>query len=157
MLGHTADQLMTKGYTYFVVGGLVNHFKLIEAMAINLVLSFLLCLATMKFYDWAKQDWLGLETLKELREEGRSGNMFSKLLSLALRKGDWAVLLVFSLFKDAFVCTVWMRKGAHQYNGMGPRDWKIFMMTLLLSTIWESLWIYVLLVAIKAIWGALFF
>ncbi|HEY4509167.1 MAG TPA: hypothetical protein VJC13_02700 [Candidatus Paceibacterota bacterium] len=155
MLGHTVDQLTTKGYTYVVLPPIMAYFGMAKGMAINFFLSFLICLAFMKFYDWAKVDWLGLETAKEVREEGEKGNKLSRLLSWALRKGDWVVLLILSIYKDAFFCTVWMRKGAHQYNGMSSRDWGVFMTTLALSTVWESLWVTVLLVAGKAIWSVL--
>ena len=32
------------------------------------LLSFLICWATLLFYDWARKDWLGIETLKQLRD-----------------------------------------------------------------------------------------
>ncbi len=152
LIGHTADQLMTKGYTYGLVPLIMLHFGALNGTILNFVLSFLLCLLTMRLYDWAKKDWLGIETLKEIREESHSENLFSRMFSWALRKGDWAVMLVLSVFKDAFYCTVWMRKGAHQYDGMSLRDWKVFMTTLVISTLWESIWVNVGILVVKRVW-----
>lgn len=154
-LGHTADILMTKGYTWLVVTNLMAWFHPVTAVAINLVCSFLLCLLTLKFYDWAKRDWLGLETLKEVRET-RYENILARSFSWVLRRGDWVGMIALAFVKDAFYCTAWMRKGAHRYNGMNRRDWGVFITALLISTLWESFYVYLIVTFGKSTWRQLF-
>jgi hypothetical protein len=119
---------------------------------VMIVLSFLVCLLTMKFYDWSKTDWLGLEYLKQLREEGGEGNRFSRALAWALRRGNWAVVLVLSLYKDPFYATVYMRKGAHEYTGMGKSEWKVFLSSLVIANLYWSVLVNVGLSGLKLAW-----
>lgn len=154
LVGYTFDQVMTKSYTYGVVPMLMIRYGIWEGTLLNLAISFFLCLTTIRLYDWAKKDWLGIEMLKGIRE-GQGGGLFQSLLSWALRRGDWAMMLVLSIFKDAFVCTVWMRKGAYEYKGMDRRDWSIFTVTLFLSTLWESAWVSFAVLTARKIWASI--
>jgi hypothetical protein len=155
-LGHTVDQIMTKGFDFVIYPAVMYFFKPLWGTVVMILLSFILCLATMKFYDWSKTDWLGIETLKQIREDEKNGSWFSKLLSWALRKGNWMVLLILSIYKDAFITTVYMRKGANQYNGMNLSDWKIFIASLVISNIWWSFLVNLSMTSVKALFTSLF-
>jgi hypothetical protein len=137
VLGHTVDQIVAKAYNYGVYTFVLVSLGMKWGTVVMTLLSFLVCLAYIKLYDWAKRDWLGLELLKEIREDEGKGNWFSKIL----RRGDWVALVILSLWKDAFYTTVYMRKGAHEYSGMGKREWKIFITSLLIGCFGWSLWL----------------
>ncbi len=136
-LGYTANFLMTKGFNFGLYPAVIGYFGPIKGMAIMTVLSFVACYATLKFYDWSKTDWLGIETIKEVRNATETGR-FRKFVRLVLSSSDWIALLFLSILYDAFICTVYMRRGAHQYNGMQKRDWIIFTTSIVISTAWWS-------------------
>jgi len=100
------------------------------------ILSFFLCYGLILFYDWSKQDWLGIETLKELREfqgENRVGNFVSWIM----KQSEPIVLIFLSIKFDPFIATVYMRKGS--FNGMNRQDWKIFIISLVVGDVyWVS-------------------
>lgn len=97
-----------------------------------LFLSFVICYATFLFYDWSKKDWLGIETIKGLREyEGRRKT--GKFVSWILRQSMPLALFILSIKFDPFITTVYLRPGAHNYAGLSQRDWKIFISSLLIG------------------------
>jgi hypothetical protein len=153
-LGHTADQIMTKGFDYVLYPAVMIWLGFAWGTIMMIFCSFLVCFATMKFYDWSKKDWLGIELLKQVREEHREGSRFSRILSWALRKGDWVVMIILSVYKDPFITTVYMRKGVNKYNGMGLREWKVFITSLIISNLWWTILVNISLSSVKALWQA---
>jgi hypothetical protein len=96
---------------------------------------------TILFYDWSKKDWLGIETLKELKEyDGK--NRTALIISNLMQKSELFAFLFLSIKFDPFITVVYMRHGAHQYNGMTKREWKIFSISLVLGDICWTIVIY---------------
>jgi hypothetical protein len=93
--------------------------------------SILICLLTLKFYDWSRKDWIGIETLKEAREFGNS--KANRLIAKFLKRSKWVQLVVLSIVQDPFVTTVFLREGAHEYGKMTKEDWKYFFTSVLIS------------------------
>lgn len=124
-------------YDYIVVSFLLIYLGLIKGTIVIIILSMLVDLATMKFYDWFKKDWLALESIKEL--DHKKG-IVGKLFSFVRGKGAFLTIIVLSLTSNAFVVTAYLRKGTSQYNGMCLRDWIVFISSSLLINIY---WIFV--------------
>lgn len=104
----------------------------------------IVCLFALRLYDWAKKDVLGLETMKSLRERPPQG-LFEWLVHPFVRMGgDVGAFIALSILDDAFVTTAYLRKGAHQYNGLSARDWWIFTASLFFSTVIWSICVTVL-------------
>jgi len=110
------------------------------------LLSFLICWATLLFYDWAKKDWLGIETIKALKDYA-GDSYFARALQWAVKKGDAALLVILSVWTDPFVTVAYLRQGAHQYNGLSARDWRIFMLSLIIG---NGLWSVTLFTGMSA-------
>jgi hypothetical protein len=105
---------------------------LIRGGVIMLVLCFAVCYATVRFYDRSQKDWLGIETLKAIREcAGRGAS--NRLVSWVLRQRTPVALVLLSVKFDPFVTTAYLRSGAHNYSGLSHRDWKIFLASLLIG------------------------
>lgn len=136
-VGLTANALMVWPFDYLLYPFIINRYGWIEGGVIMMIASFVYCLLTFAFYDWAKQDWLGLETLKEAQDVS-DHSFLGRIVKKANKQ--WLVFTVFSLQTDPFITTVYMRRGAHQYNRLSARDWKIFLGSLLLGNIF---WILV--------------
>jgi hypothetical protein len=92
--------------------------------------SFVFCIILIWLYDLLKRDWLGIETVKSLREvTGQKG--IRRIMSAILRRGDVAAFFLLSLYFDPFIATAYLRHG--KFNGMVKRDWLIFVGSWALS------------------------
>jgi hypothetical protein len=80
----------------------------------------------IRAYDWAETDWLFIEKLKHVRENDNIElPRLIRWLKPLLSKGDVPAFFVLCL-DDPVTATLYLRKGAYQYNGLSARDWKIF-------------------------------
>ena len=130
--------ILTWVYDYVVVSFLLIYFGLLKGIIVVVILSMIIDLATLKFYDWFKKDWLALETLKDMENKK---NFFGKLLNFVHNKSVFVTVVVLSLTSNAFVVTTYMRKGANLYNGLTKRDWAIFISSSLLINVY---WVFVI-------------
>lgn len=96
--------------------------------------SVVLNLAVIRAYDWSKKDWLLLETLKELKDRAR-GSGPRGVVSRVLQWGDVPAFFLLSWLEDAIVVTLYLRRGAHLFNGLSRRDWLIFAAATLVSNL----------------------
>ncbi len=138
-VGLLANWLMVNGFNYLLYPFIIWKFGILRGGVVMTFISFLTCLLTMKFYDWSKRDWLGIETIKGAREyKGEKG--IGRFTSWILKKSDPVVFLFLSIKFDAFITTAYLRHG--KYNGMGKRDWTIFTGSLLISNVYWTLAVY---------------
>ena len=118
------------------------------------VVAFIACYLTLLFYDWSKTDWLGIEAAKSLKEELQS-SWLKRQISKILRFGDFFAVIALSIFTDAFIVVIYMRHGVNKYNGMGKRDWNIFLASIVISSISETIVLYGGIEVIKQLCKAL--
>ncbi len=99
-------------------------------------LSALACLLILKFYDYSKRDWLGIETIRDLKNfngQHRAGRVLAQIL----RRGDPFAFVTLSIYADPFITTVWLRY--ERFGQMTARDWRIFWCSVLLSNVFWTL------------------
>jgi hypothetical protein len=135
-IGFLGNSLFVNAFDFILYPYIIWKFGLIWGSIIMFPTSFGVCWLTLIFYDWMKTDWIAIETIKELKEyEGQSKTV--RLISRIIQMSDPAAVIILSIWKDPFIVTAYMRKGAHQYNGLSQRDWKIFITsTLVGNTYW---------------------
>ncbi|MDD2557789.1 MAG: hypothetical protein PHH87_05780 [Desulfuromonas sp.] len=86
-------------------------------------LSALVCLMFLKFYDHSQRDWLGIETLRDLKDfNGQQRGR--RILSWMLQRSDPVAFMALSIFHDPFITTVWLRH--ERFGPLTPRDLRIF-------------------------------
>ena len=135
-LGLVVNQLIVWAFNLFLYPFIIYKFGILKGGVVMTFLSFLACILTMKFYDWSKRDWLGIETIKGVREyDGNKG--IGRFTSWIMNKSEPVVFLFLSIKFDAFITTAYMRRG--KFNGMGNREWAIFMGSLLISNVYWTL------------------
>lgn len=150
-LGLLGNQAMELAFDYALYPLVIWQFGLTVGAGVMLVLSFLICLATMWFYDRTRQDWLGIETLKDLREtETTTG--WRRWVSTLLRRSDSLALVLLSIKFDPFITTAYLRHGAFHFNGMSRRDWRILIASTLISNGWWSFVVFGGLQALEWAW-----
>lgn len=148
-IGYTANYLIIPGFKWSFYSAVIWHLGLVQGAGVMWALSFLVCYATMRFYNWSKTDWLGIETLKNIRERGAEGeNRFCRIWGRTLSKGNPVALLILSVTSNAFLCTVYMRS-AYEYKIMTRRDWEIFSVSFVLSNTFRTAIVFSGLTAVQ--------
>ena len=134
-IGVLANQLQIWAFDWVLYPFVIWYLGVFLGGAVMTVLSFVLCYTLIRFYDWTRRDWLGIETVKSLKDR-KAGPRIAKLTSWLLKKSDPTAMLFLAIKFDPFITTVYMRHGSHQYNGLSRRDWKIFLGSLLIGNIY---------------------
>jgi hypothetical protein len=136
LIGLIANQFIVYLGDYVLYPWVMGTQGFLVGANMMLWLSTLICLLTLKFYDWSGKDWIGIETLKEARElENSKAN---HLIARFFKKSQTAQLVILSLAQDPFIVTVFLREGAHQYGKMTKRDWKNFFVSVLVANAFWS-------------------
>lgn len=128
-VGHTANAAMTWGFDYILYPLLIYQFGVLTGGLVMTLASFLVCLGSFKFYDWSKRDWLGIEAIKGLKAGGES--RWARLLAWMLNKSEPVAAVFLSIKFDPFIVTAYLRQGA--YNGLSARDWRNFIISLVIG------------------------
>jgi len=67
-IGFSAKGLISGSFDWFLYPAVIYWLGIFKGGVVMTILSMLACLAMMKFYDWSKRDWLGIEAIKGIRE-----------------------------------------------------------------------------------------
>jgi len=146
--GHAAKEVLDWTYDYFIYGAVMIWATArfgetqgpIVCFLVMSVLTAITCLVLLIAYDLMKVDWLGIEWLKEVRDEKGKG-FFRRLFQRLLLWSDFGALIFFSIWEDAFVTTAYLRRGSAKYNGMRGRDWRNFFSSVVISNVaWTLGW-----------------
>jgi hypothetical protein len=151
--GISIKNLISYSFDYLLYPFVIYKLGILTGGAIMMFLSLFACVILIKFYDWAKRDWLGIETIKGMKDyhgESKLGKFFAWIL----RRSDPVVFLFLSIKEDAFITMVYMRHGSHQYNGMSARDWRIFLGSVAISNIYWTLAAYMGISVVEWVWRA---
>jgi hypothetical protein len=154
-LGYTFGNAFDYVFNYGIYIPVVAVLGPIKGGIVMAILSAVVCFLFIKFYDWSKQDWLGIEVAKEATDFGptwirkfsvtsRIGKFFwwpfSKIILLilwAIKKGGIVAFFALSMYTDPFVATVYFRK--ESFSGLKKRDWMIFFASLLVGDLYWTL------------------
>lgn len=148
VLGLSIKNLTDRAFDYLLYPFVVYKLGILKGGIIMTLLSFIACILTMKFYDWSKRDWLGIETIKSLKNfDGKK--KIGRLTSFILQKSDPIIFLFLSIQYDPFITTAYLRSG--KFNGMNKRDWTVFMSSLIFSNAYWTLACYMGITLVE--WG----
>ena len=131
LVGHTVNVIIALLFDNILYPRVMGAKGFLVGAPIMFFASMLLCLVSLKFYDWSGKDWLGIETIKEARELRNSKT--SRLIARLFKNSQRAQLVILSLAQEPFLVTVFLREGAHQYGGMTNKDWKNFFISLFIG------------------------
>jgi hypothetical protein len=145
--GILVNSIFNFAFDYILYPFMIWKLGLIKGGAMMMVLSASFCYMTVLFYDWLKRDWLGIETIKSLREY--SGNSRTgRVTSWILTRGDIAALIFLSIKFDSFVTTIYMRRGAHKFEGLDTKSKVVFLVSTMIS---DGYWAITMYMAVNAI------
>lgn len=164
-LGHSVFYTTEQIFNYGIYIPVVGFLGVIYGGSIMTALSFLVCYGTLKFYDWSKVDWLGLEVVRGVRDFGPEwikklqaksliGKVlwwpFSKIILFvlwSLKKGGFIAFFALSIYTDPFTTTVYFRKGS--FNSLAKKDWLIFVTSVLIGNIYWTFRTYLIIIVAK--------
>lgn len=154
LVGLTVKDLTDRAFDYLLYPFVIYKLGILKGCLVMTCLSGAVNILTLKFYDWSKRDWLGIETIKGMKDyQGKS--RFGHLTAWILRRSDPVVFLFLTIKEDAFITLVYMRHGSHQYNGMSARDWRIFLGSVAISNIYWTLAAYMGVSVVEWVWNAI--
>jgi hypothetical protein len=149
--GISIKSLVSYSFDYFLYPFVIYKLGILTGGAIMMFLSLLACVILIKFYDWSKRDWLGIETIKGVKEYHGESSL-GRLTAWLLRRSEPVVFLFLSIKEDPFITMIYLRHGSHQYNGMSSRDWRIFLGSVAISNIYWTLAAYMGISAVEWVW-----
>lgn len=135
-LGHTINQAICYSFDFALYPLVIFWLGLRLGFVVMAGLSLLVCWLTLRFYDWSKRDWLGIEAVKSLKDYS-GANRVGRLLAWVLLRSDPVACVLLSIYFDPFIVTVYLRRG--RFGGMSRRDWRIFLLSWLIANVWWSL------------------
>ncbi|MCX6786612.1 MAG: hypothetical protein NTU85_02240 [Candidatus Kaiserbacteria bacterium] len=150
--GHAAKLTESLLFDHFLYGVVVNYLTITYGWMWGAVASFLVmspisaleCRGLILLYDWAKKDFFGFEKAKEFCDELSKGGKWKRFLNSLIRLSDVLAFFILSTIypgADPFLATIYLRKGAEEYNGMTKRDWKIFWAAVVVANgYWTLRW-----------------
>jgi hypothetical protein len=154
-LGYTFGNIFDYVFNYVVYIPIVALYGAVKGGIIMGFLSAIVCYLFIKFYDWSKQDWFGIEVAKEAAEWGPEwiknlsvkswiGKIlwwpFSRVILMilwAIRRGGVVAFIALSMYTDPFVTTVYFRK--ESFGGLKKRDWMIFTGSIIVGDLYWTL------------------
>jgi len=151
-VGLAAKYLSNRAFDYLLYPFVIFKLGILKGGIVMIFLAFIANIMTMTFYDWSKRDWIGIEAIKDLKTYSGK-KMIGRFTSWILQRSDSVIFLFLSLRYDAFTTTAYLRHG--KYNGMGKRDWTIFMGSLLISNVYWTLACYMGISLVEWVWKAI--
>lgn len=137
-MGFSGYHLFDYVFDYGIYSVVIWNLGPIKGGVLIIILSLIYNLLALRFYNWSKKDWLGLETLKQIREY--NGNfLIWQWLAWIMKKSSFLTLLFMAVKYNAFMVTVYMRN-SNEYGELNKRDWGIFLFSLIVG---EVYWILV--------------
>ena len=74
-------------------------------VAIMMLLSLLACVILVQLYEWSKRDWLGIETIKGMKDY-QGASILGRMTAWILQRSDPVVFLFLTIKEDAFITLV---------------------------------------------------
>lgn len=139
VIGYSTNQVLIWAFDLVLYPFVIFRLGPLKGGAVMTFLSFFACVGMIKFYDWSKRDWLGIEAIKGLK--GYDGEKkIGRFTSWFLKRSEPAIFLFLAIRYDPFVTTAYLRHG--RYNGMNRRDWTIFTSSSIVSNAYWTLAVY---------------
>lgn len=142
---------LDKVFDYGVYTSVVAFYGIIVGGTIMWVAAFVLDVSLMHVYSYFGKDIFGFELIAGWREyEG--GSPWKLLRRKILSMSDPVVFLFITVSANPFLATVYMRKTDKARKGMDRRDWKLFLVSFVVSNLAWTLFSDLISPMTKSIW-----
>ena len=121
--GFSSNAVLNFVFDWLLYPFVIFRFGLLWGGLTMSLASFAACIGLLRLYDLLKRDWLGIETIRGLRDGVPKGTI-RRVIAGILRRGDIPAFLALSLYFDPFITVAYLRR--KQFGGMARREWCIF-------------------------------
>lgn len=150
-VGLLGNQAFVWSFDFVLYPYVMWRFGLLQGWLIMTALSAATSWLTLLFYDWSKKDWLGIEAIKELKEAPGQGRL-SRFLGRLMQRGDGLAMLVLSVQFDPFITMAYLRPGSYRFNGLTPREWRLFWFSVLVGNLYWSVVAFTGVAVFRWVW-----
>lgn len=136
LTGATTFTIINYSFDFVLYPFALYQLGVIYGFSVMVVLSFLFCWFYFLIYDYLKRDFLGIEFSKEKMNaiiESNDSVGFKLFLVKILRKSHFFLFVFLSIYFNPFVAVAFRRKGNFEYNGLTAHDWRMFILSVIIS------------------------
>lgn len=136
LTGATTFTIINYSFDFVLYPFALYQLGVVYGFSVMVVLSFLFCWFYFLIYDYLKRDFLGIEFSKEKMDAIITSNDSVGLklfLVKILRKSHLFLFVFLSIYFNPFVAIAFRRKGNFEYNGLTAHDWKMFILSVIIS------------------------
>lgn len=136
LTGATTFTIINYSFDFVLYPFALFQLGVIYGFSVMVVLSFLFCWFYFLLYDYLKRDFLGIEFSKEKMNAIITSNNitgYKLLLVKILRKSHLFLFVFLSIYFNPFVAVAFRRKGNFEYNGLTAQDWRMFILSVIIS------------------------
>ena len=136
LTGATTFTIINYSFDFVLYPFALYQLGVIYGFSVMVVLSFLFCWFYFLIYDYLKRDFLGIEFSKEKMNAIITSNDsvgFKMFLVKILRKSHLFLFVFLSIYFNPFVAIAFRRKGNFEYNGLTVHDWRMFILSVIIS------------------------
>lgn len=131
-------------FDYILYAMAIKYLGLLVGGGVMMLASATICFGMILAYRASKKDWLGIDAVREIKDQflnnGKKGKL-GRLVAWLWRKGIFVEFIILSLKFDPFVTTEYL-KGAHGETRLDRRDWCIFMASILVANVYWALVVF---------------
>jgi hypothetical protein len=142
LTGATTFTIINYSFDFLLYPFALYQLGVIYGFSVMVVLSFLFCWFYFLIYDYLKRDFLGIEFSKDKMNSIITSNNskgYKLLLVKILRKSHLFLFVFLSIYFNPFVAVAFRRKGNLEYNGLSAHDWRMFILSVIISNgFWAS-------------------
>ena len=136
LTGATTFTIINYSFDFVLYPFALYQLGVVYGFSVMVVLSFLFCWFYFLIYDYLKRDFLGIEFSKEKMNAIIASNDSIGLklfLVKILRKSHLFLFVFLSIYFNPFVAIAFRRKGNFEYNGLTAHDWRMFILSVIIS------------------------
>ena len=136
LTGATTFTIINYSFDFVLYPFALYQLGVIYGFSVMVVLSFLFCWFYFLIYDYLKRDFLGIEFSKEKMNAiitSHDSVGFKLFLVKILRKSHLFLFIFLSIYFNPFVAVAFRRKGNFEYNGLTAHDWRMFILSVIIS------------------------
>ena len=136
LTGATTFTIINYSFDFVLYPFALYQLGVIYGFSVMVVLSFLFCWLYFLIYDYLKRDFLGIEFSKEKMNaiiESNDSVGFKLFLVKIISKSHLFLFVFLSIYFNPFVAIAFRRKGNFEYNGLTAHDWRMFILSVIIS------------------------
>ncbi len=152
LFGHGLWATASWIFNYILYPSALIYFGYVLGGAIMTALSCMICAGVLIHYQHSKVDWVGSGMIDALRTaDTTKRGWFVRTLAWFVKKGDFFMFVLLSIFQDPFITAAYFTRGA--FKGITKKIWVIFGLSCILSNLYWTVRMSFIIAILKGIYS----